>query len=232
MRETDLQTVRNLDLFRDIAQENFDALIKASFLQRFPSGVDLITEGEPADFLYVVTEGIVALYASANRRESTITVVRPVSTFILAAALKDAVYLMSARTLAPSRLLMIPSMNVRKVFAQDQAFARAIVWELSTRFREMVKALKNQKLRTGVERLANYLLLLHAEQGAGGYADLDIDKSALASLLGMTPESLSRAFGTLRAYGVDVNGARIRLTKLKDLATLAKPTPLLDDPST
>ncbi len=232
MRESDLQTVRDLDLFRDIADESFDTLITGSFLQRFPAGVQLISEGEPADFLYAVIEGMVELYATANRRESGITIIRPVSTFILAAALKDAVYLMSGRTLAPSRLLMIPSTNVRKVFAADPAFARAMVWELSTRFRDMVKALKNQKLRTGVERLANYLLIQHAEQGASGYLDLDTDKAVLASLLGMTPENLSRAFATLRPYGVEVNGSRIRLTKLADLNTLAKPSALIDDCST
>ncbi|MGO9545580.1 MAG: cyclic nucleotide-binding domain-containing protein [Rhodomicrobium sp.] len=230
MRETDLQTVRNLELFRDITAENFDALIGAAFLQRFPAGVELIAEGEPADFLYVAMEGSVALYASANNRESVIAIVRPVSTFILAAALKDAAYLMSARTLAPSRLLMIPSENVRNVFALDTAFARAVVWELSTRFREMVKALKNQKLRAGLERLANYLLILHAEQGSTGAVDLAIDKSTLASLLGMAPENLSRALATLRVYGVEVIGTHIRLTKLDDLASLAKPTSLIDDP--
>jgi len=53
-----------------------------------------------------------------------------------------------------------------------------------------------------------------------------------AALLGMTPENLSRAFSTLAPYGVAVNGAEIALTNLKDLETLAKPTPLIDDPNT
>ena len=97
-------------------------------------------------------------FASANRREITIAIVEPVATFILAAAVKDAVYLMSARTLEPCRLLMIPSANVRDAFDTDPSFARAMAIEFSTQYREIVKALKNQKLRTGVERLANYLL--------------------------------------------------------------------------
>ena len=48
----------------------------------------------------------------------------------------------------------------------------------------------------------------------------------------MTPENLSRAFNTLSPYGVVVNGAEIALTLMDDLKTLAKPTPLIDDPDT
>ncbi len=106
-----------------------------------------------------------------------------------------------------------------------------IVRELSSHYRSTVRALKNQKLRNGVERLANYLLRQHDEQGGAGSLTLPIDKRTLASLLGMTPENLSRAFGTLRPYGVDVDGPDIRLTKLADLKVLAKPNPQIDGPS-
>jgi len=48
----------------------------------------------------------------------------------------------------------------------------------------------------------------------------------------MTPENLSRAFSSLSAYGVSVNGPRIGLSKLQDLHQLAKPDALIDDPAT
>lgn len=231
MRDEHRITVRELALFRDIAEESFDTLLTASFLQRFPPGVELISEGEPADFLYVVVDGLVELFATHNGKDSTLAIMRPVGTFILAATLKDAVYLMSARTLEQSRVLMIPSSNVRDVFAQDADFARAIVVELSNSYRSVVRELKGQKLRTGVERLANYLLLNHQGQGGQGTVELDIDKRTVASRLGMTPENLSRAFTTLGPYGVEVDGRTITLTNLKDLEVLAKPTPLIDDQS-
>jgi CRP/FNR family transcriptional activator FtrB len=55
------------------------------------------------------------------------------------------------------------------------------------------------------------------------------DKRTLASLLGMTPENLSRAFNTLKPYGVQVDGAQIQLADIGSLETLAKPNPLIDD---
>ncbi len=231
MRSDDLPLVRQLDLFSEMAEKNFEDLMQAAYLQRFPPQVQLITEGDPADFLYIMVEGCVELFASANGRETTMAVVRPVSTFILAAAIKDAPFLMSGRTTEKSRVLMIPSENIRHVFAEDAAFARAIVRELASCYRSVVKALKNEKLRTAVERLANYLLRKHAEQGGSGQLLLPVEKRTLAALLGMTPENLSRAFATLDPYGVEVKGREIHLHQVADLRVLAKPSPLIDDPA-
>lgn len=231
MREGDHIAVRGLNLFCHMKKENFEALMTASFLQRFPTGVQLIREGDPSDFLYVVVEGSVEMYACANGKECALQIAHPISTFIIAATMNDAVNLMSARTLEQSRLLMIPTNNIRDMFDQDAAFARAIVMECSSHFRSMVKGLKNQKLRTGVERLANDLLCRHKDQGSNGGIKLNIDKRTLASLLGMTPENLSRAFATLGPYGVKVDGPSIHLSNIGDLETLAKPTPLIDDQS-
>ena len=47
----------------------------------------------------IVLNGSVELFSNLNGRETSVSTVRPISTFILAATIKDAPYLMSARTL-------------------------------------------------------------------------------------------------------------------------------------
>lgn len=232
MRATDLPEVRALRLFNSMEDQHFEALMEVSYLQTFPPQLDLIAEGDVADFLYIVVEGSVELYARSNGREATMGLVRPVGTFILAAVLKDAVYLMSARTAQRSKILLIPSQNIRQAFQQDAEFARAIVQELASCYRGVVKEHKDLKLRTAVERLANRLLRYHKDQGANGSLELPHDKRTLASVLGMTPENLSRAFNTLKPYGVEVEGSTIKMTDLKSMETLAKPNPLIDDRNT
>ena len=232
MRTADLPEVRSLGLFESMDESNFDALVQAAYLQTFPAQLDLIAEGDPADFLHVVIEGCVELYARANGRESTMGMVRPVGTFILAAVLKDAVYLMSARTCQKSKVLLIPVEDVRRAFRADEAFARAIVLELAGCYRAVVKEHKDIKLRTAIERLANRLIRYHSDQGETGRVELPYDKRTMASLLGMTPENLSRAFNTLKPYGVEVDGTTIRLNDMKALNGLAKPNHLIDDRAT
>lgn len=232
MRDLDQSLVRELPLFRDMTRERFDAMMQASFLQRFPPRVQLVTQGEPADFLYVVVEGAIELFAASGGRETTMSIERPISTFILAAVMRDALYLMSARTLEKSRLLMIPAENVRQTFAQDEAFARSMVAELARCYRDMVKGLKNQKLRTGTERLSAYILGLRDVQGGAATVTLPVEKRTLAALLGMTPENLSRALSSLSEHGVTVHGHRIGVTDPAALERLCRRSPLIDDPNT
>lgn len=230
MRPNEHTELRDLHLFSDLGDEAFAALMRGAYVQTFPPAIELITEGDPCDFLHIVMEGAVELFANWNRRETTMATVRPVSTFILAATVRDAPYLMSARTTEKSRIILVPSTDVRTVFAADAAFARAVVDELAGCYRSVIKHTKNLKLRTSVERLANYLLR-HSRYRAGALSyDLPSEKRAIASLLGMTPENMSRAFKTLQPYGVAVDGQRITITDMSALEKFAKPSPLIDDP--
>lgn len=230
MRDSDRDTIRNLNLFCEMAPQRFDILMTAAYAQQFPAHVDLIREGEPADFLYVVLDGCVELFATNHGRESSMAIVSPVSTFILAATIKDAPYLMSARTIAPSKLLLMPSRNVRIAFDDDPDFARAIVTELATCYRSVVKSMKNLKLRTAIERVGNYIVRLHDKSGRADIVELPFGKRNLASILGMTPENLSRAFGALQSHGILMDGSRIEITDRAALEAICKPNTLIDDP--
>lgn len=229
MRPSELPEVRSLRLFNSMGEENFAALMQAALLQSFPAQVQLVTEGDSADFLFILIEGCVELHAASSGRTTTMEMVHPVGAFVLAAVLKDAVYLMSARTTQTSRILMIPAQHIRDAFEKDDAFARAIVNELADCYRAIVKNHKDLKLRSGVERLASRLLRYDRDQGAKGSIILPYDKRTLAALLGMTPENMSRAFATLKPYGVVVEGSRVTLSDVTGLQRLAKPNPLIDE---
>lgn len=224
--------IRRLDLFSQMADEHFTSLMRGAYVQNFPAQVELITEGEPSDFLHIVLFGSVDLFSAWNGRDTSMSTVRPISTFILAATIKDAPYLMSARTLEKSRIALIPSQDVRAIFGVDANFARAIVTELAQCYRLVIKSQKDLKLRTSLERLANYLLRQQRRAGGGAVFNLEFEKRRLASVLGMTPENLSRAFKGLRPYGVTVDGTGITITDQADLERFAKPNPLIDDFST
>jgi CRP/FNR family transcriptional regulator, transcriptional activator FtrB len=228
MRRTDWNLVRALPLFSGMSEKNFDELLNAAFLQRFPQHVSLITEGELPDFLHIVVEGSVELFGMHDGHETTIDIIRPVTTFILAAVIRDAVYLKSARTLTPAQILMIPAQTVRDVFGRDAVFARAIVNELADRYRGVVRALKNEKLRTSAERLANWILQADAIQGNQRSVELTFDKRTLASHLGMTPENLSRNLALLAKYGVRSSGRDIVIGDSSALEHFAKPNTLID----
>lgn len=230
MRSEDAPEIRRLPLFATMSQIAFDTLIRGAYLQTFPAQVQLIAEGDRPDFLHVLTEGAVEMFATWNRRETILAMLRPVASFIPAAAITDRPSLMSARTVAKSRIALIPAEDARRIFAEDAAFAGAMATELAIQAREMTRHAKELKLRSSLERLAAHLLRLQREAGGGASFDLPCEKRQLASFLGMTPENLSRGFGSLRAYGVEVNQAGVTIGNPEALRRLAKPTPLMDHP--
>jgi CRP/FNR family transcriptional activator FtrB len=229
VRAGDIERVKALPLFADVAPETFRVATAGAHLQRFPAGTMLLLEGDPVDFLYVLLDGQVELHGTWNDRETVLAILRPVSTFILAAVVLDADALMSARTLERCEILMIPGDAFRTAMRLDTRFAVAVSRELAGCYRGLVRNIKNTKLRNSTERLANYLLALRAADDSGGVVRLHHEKRILASLLGMTPENLSRSFGALQNYGVTVQGAVVTLTNIPALEQLAKPDPLIDN---
>ena len=57
MRSPDWISVRALPLFCEMGEENFDRLVDGAFCHRFPKYANLVTEGDTADFLYVLVDG-------------------------------------------------------------------------------------------------------------------------------------------------------------------------------
>jgi CRP/FNR family transcriptional activator FtrB len=228
MRPDEWSIIRALPLFNEMSEEHFGALMNAAFLQKFPARVNLIAEGELPDFLHIVVEGPVELYANHDGHETTLDIIGPVTTFILAAVIRDAPYLKSARTLSPAQILMVPAATVREVFDRDAAFARAIVDELAQRYRGIVKALKNEKLRTSAQRLANWILSADVKQGRRRQVDLQYDKRIIASNLGMSPENLSRNLALLADHGIRSSARDIFIEDRSALERFAKPNPLID----
>ena len=230
MRADEIEQMRDLRIFEGVEKQHVDAMLRASFLQRFPIGVELVREGDPADFLHVVVEGRVEIFSAYRDRETTVSVLGPGHCFITAAVVLDRIYLKSARSLSSARVLLIPADAVRRGFAEDAAFARCLASDLAAAYRMVVKELKNQKLRSGLERLANWLVAHQVEHGGATRFELPFEKKVLAARLGMAPEVLSRSFAALVPYKVKVSGATIDIRDPEALRNLAKPIPTIDDP--
>lgn len=229
MRPGEKPEIARLPLFREMQEEQRERIFSGSFLQVFPPQLTLFELGQHPDFLHVLVDGLVELYATSAGRDTTMRIVEPVTSFILAAVVTDMPYLMSARTLAPSRILLVPAALVREVVKQDCALMQATMRELALAYRDLVRALADMKLRQSAERLGNLLLQQERRQGGTGQVQLKAEKRLLASLLGMTPENLSRAFGVLGQHGVEVEGAQVMIRERTLLEAFARPDPVKED---
>lgn len=231
MRAHELLQLKSLPLFSEMTAQSLESLLDAALLQQFPTGVTLIREGDQADFLHVLVDGLVEIYTEQAGGEWGISLINPVSTFILAAVVSDQPYLNSARTLADSRVLLIPARRVREVFDQDVAFARIVARELAFAYRGAVKKLKGYMARSSVERLANWILTEASRDNTQEVVVIPFDRGTLASHIGTTRENLSRNLALLTEHGVRVRGREIVMDRKELLESFARPQPLIDDPA-
>jgi CRP/FNR family transcriptional activator FtrB len=181
------------------------------------------------NFQLIVLAGSVQLFGkSSSGRELLIEVVCAPDLVIPAAVAMDAPYLMQARAPERSRLLMIPAAVFRDAIASHPALATAVIGSLALQFRRMVRQVKNLKLRSSTERVGCYLLALSARQGTLDRAVLPYEKSLIASELGITRESFSRALAALEHSGIKVQGQIVRIVDAVQLAAACHPDALID----
>lgn len=210
--------------------ENLERLLDAALLQQFPAGVVLIREGAQADFLHVLVDGLVEIFTEQDGGEWGISLINPVSTFILAAVVVEQPYLNSVRTLTESRILLIPASRVRELFDKDVAFARAMARQLALAYRTSVKKLKGYMARSSVERLANWILTEAQKSTHQSNVVIPFDRGTLASHIGTTRENLSRNLAHLTDHGVRIRGREIVIDDRDQLALFARPQRFIDDP--
>ena len=169
-------------------------LARNCFVMEVPPHRMLQPQGQVPDSLFGLIKGAVELAVEDGQMSGSVSVVMPGEVFTLAAVLDDGIALTEARTVQKSIVLSVPAQMVRNLAETDHDFCRAALQHATRYSRDLVRKLHGQKLRTSVERLALWMLENSDEHGR---IEIPFSKRTLASLLGTTPESLSRVLGSL-----------------------------------
>ena len=191
-------------------------------------GTILFEEGGAAERLYVIEQGLVELFTGSGRRRAGILLLWPGDLFMPAAALADEPYLLSARALGPARLVAFEAAAVRRLFRASLPLSNRLAEIMAGQFRTLVRSAKDLRVRSAPCRVGAFLLRLVDESAEPGFADLPVAKSVLASRLGLSSETFSRALNLLAVNGVSVRGSRVILTDRARLEAFCGPDPLLD----
>lgn len=225
-----LSDLHALPVFRDLPAEQREALLGSAIQHSVAAGTVLFEQGEMPTFQIVLVSGSLQLFSRADEgREVLMEVVHAPDLIIPAAVVTGAPYLMQARVPEASRFLLIQATAFRDAVAEDPRLAHAVIESLALQFRRMVRQIKNLKLRSSVERVGCYILALSRRQGSPGEAVLPYEKSLVASELGITRESFSRALSSFdRAGIIRVEGPRILVLDEARVIAQCKPDPLID----
>lgn len=218
--------IQDLPLFEDLTPVARAELLAHAVVHGVPAGTILFEQGDLPTFQHIVLDGAVQLFGKAgDRREVLIEVVHPPELVIPAAVVRGAPYLMQARVPRPARVLMIQADAFRAAITHEPALALAMIDSLSGQFRRMVRQIKSLKLWSATERVGSYIRALSRRQGDPHHVVLPYEKNVIASELGMTRESFSRALSALQAHGIAVRGDTILIVDAGRLAAASGSDP-------
>ena len=202
-------------------------LADQALLQRMPPGAHLFEQAESPAFAQLLIAGAVALVAQRGHDEMLIEVVRAPDLLLPAAMLTRQPYLVGARVQRAARVLLIPVDVFRAALAADHALAIAVLACQAAQFRRQLRQAKSMRLRSAEERVGFYLRSL-AEEAAADTVSLPHEKRLIASQLGMSRETLSRALPGLARHGLRIAGDVLHVDDRAAAAEAFPFDPLID----
>ena len=226
MSDTDLGRIegilRNLPIFRHTTAEHLAELARSVHALRARRGTVLYSRGDAAHGFYAVAYGMVKLFVPASNGERVLRLVGAGETFGEPVVFMARPYPLSAQTIVDSLLLFLPSKAVLGMVDQDAQFARGLLAALSQRVHDFVADLESQS-HTCVQRLASMLESLAPPGSEPVRVVLPASKTVLASRLGVTKATLSRALAHLQSAGlITVERRAITLRSRDRLLELAQ----------
>ena len=215
MRPADRELLQTMPLYQTLGARAMHRLVRGASIESCPKGTTLFREGDEASFVRMILSGRVGLVAQrSDGHDTVIDTFGPGDCIGIPMAVLRRPHIASSRVTADTRLLLIPAQNFRDAVARDRRLALALVDMLARYWCDLVTQDKELKLKTTGQRLASYLVGSAGASSGAATVKLADERKVLAKKLGMSPESLSRAFGYLADFGVASRGSVIHVADL------------------
>ena len=223
--------LRGLPAFRDLPEDLLSEIEAISEVINIEHGEEVCRQGVVPTHLYYVLEGQIALSSTApDGTTAVVEVIHPAGDFVLASVMLDRPHLQAAHVVTRGRLVAVEATALRGLVKQRPDLSLALLLSLSRDFRNVVRQVRDLKVRTTAQRLGCYLLALVPDPDAAEASiRLPFEKGLLAGRLGCRQENLSRAFAALRELGVETRGSRVTMRDIPRLTAYAMPD-YLNDP--
>lgn len=220
--EDDLWTARRASLFCGMPEDTFREVLRGQSVIVAPAGTALFAWGEAAVASFIPLKGLVKLTRLGEGGETAVLAIHgPGRALMLAEALAAKPYSASGETVGPARLLRLDVAALRRRMERDVDLSRALLAAAAFGLREIVSQVEELKAMSGPGRLAAMILRLSQARVGATRVTLPYEKQLIASRLGMTPESFSRAMSRLKAHGVSVERETLTIADVARLRAFA-----------
>ena len=194
------QAIGRAAFFSGLDPDLIDQLASIAAFKRYEAGEIIFEEGDPGLGFHLVDQGRVKIFKSSpDGREQLLHIFGPGEPFGEVAIFLGRGYPARAQAMIESRTVFFPREALRNLVAKNPDLAFGLMAVLSQRLVRFAGLLESITLKEVPARLAAFLL---SSSEGRDQVELTVTKGQLASLLGATPETISRSLGRLKKAGL------------------------------
>jgi CRP-like cAMP-binding protein len=218
--------LRNIALFNNLSEDEFKEVTPYLSRLTFRKKDVVFSEGDPSDWLYIVSEGKVKITKlSMDGKEIILEVIQPADFFGVVAVLKGFPYPANAVAMEDTRLLRISRSNLLRILDRFPNLMYCLALQLGERMKGSHETLKNIALERVESRIASLLLKLSDKTGTkvdgGTLIDMKLTKQDIAEMVGTTVETSIRTMSKFKKLGVvSEQKGKILITNIEKLRAL------------
>jgi CRP-like cAMP-binding protein len=181
-----------LEAFNELSVNQLDDIAQSSVEINIKRGEWVFQRGDHCNGFHIVVCGRIKLaLISPQSGEKVMRILGAGQSFGEEFMFMDRPHIVSAQALTDTELLHVPMMAVLTQLALDYRFAQKMLVELSQRLRGLINDIEAYSLKSGSQRVIDYLLECNQYASTSSY-HFKSSKALIASRLNLTPEHFSR----------------------------------------
>jgi CRP-like cAMP-binding protein len=198
-----LESLRAIPLFAQVSDDDLDAIASHLIERRFPKNTEIVQEGLPGDYMYVIRDGRVKVTRlSEDGREKILEFFGEGAFFGEMSLLDRAPRSASVKTLTEVRLLALSRADLLNVLRTNPNVAIAVIQELSRRLREANEQQSSLSFLRVKDRTRGLLIRLAKEPTQNGrLATPTLTHQQIADMIGTSRETVTRVLKDLKLSG-------------------------------
>ena len=211
--------LRNVPLFNALEQSHLELIAASCELMKLARGENIFRRGTNIQTFYYLLSGGVKIFAmSKDGAEKVIHIAAPGETFGEAAMFLGTAVPVGTQAIHESVVLALPKTAIYQLIEEDPRIAHLMLAGMSMRMHRLIQDIEAMSLQSATERVIGYLLQFCSDQQETQNIVLPAKKATIASLLNLTPETLSRTLAKLEKLGlISVNATEIHIPDCKRL---------------
>lgn len=228
-RKLDRSLIRGFDLFRDMTEDNLDAVLSTVQVRTVDPGEPVFSQGAPADEFFLLLHGHLKVSQITPAGEQVVVRhVLPGEVFGIAKAIRRDDYPATAEAVTDSIVLVWMASQWQDFVALNPVLAVNALQAVGDRLQEAHTRIRELSTEEVERRVANALLRLvrragRPEEDGGVLIDFPLTRQDIAEMTGTTLHTVSRLLSAWEAQGI-VRSARKKITVTDEprLAALAR----------